>query len=56
MEDVPLNLNTEQNEPLEKLIPRLLNGFKGNVSQTAKTAGVSRNMVYKYAKPKDEND
>ncbi|MCW8357557.1 helix-turn-helix domain-containing protein [Marinomonas pontica] len=23
--------------------------FKGNVSQTAKTAGVSRNTVYKYA-------
>ena len=46
---------SEQNEPLEELIPRLLNQFKGNVSQTAKTAGVSRNTVYKYSKPK-END
>jgi transcriptional regulator of acetoin/glycerol metabolism len=45
----------EQEEPLEQLIPRLLNEFKGNVSQTAKTAGVSRNTVYKYSKPK-END
>lgn len=47
---------SEQDEPLEDLIPRLLNEFKGNVSQTAKTAGVSRNTVYKYAKLKDEND
>jgi sigma-54 dependent transcriptional regulator, acetoin dehydrogenase operon transcriptional activator AcoR len=45
----------EQDEPLEQLIPRLLNEFKGNVSQTAKTAGVSRNTVYKYAKLKGEN-
>lgn len=45
----------EQEEPLEQLIPRLLNEFKGNVSQTAKTAGVSRNTVYKYSRPK-END
>ncbi|WP_137168977.1 sigma-54-dependent Fis family transcriptional regulator [Marinomonas sp. FW-1] len=47
---------SEQDEPLEDLIPRLLNEFKGNVSQTAKTAGVSRNTVYKYAKLKDENE
>ncbi|RBP83752.1 sigma-54-dependent Fis family transcriptional regulator [Marinomonas rhizomae] len=40
----------EEEEPLEKLIPRLLSEFKGNVSQTAKSAGVSRNTVYKYAK------
>lgn len=39
-----------QDEPLERLIPRLLHDFKGNVSQTAKAAGVSRNTVYKYAK------
>lgn len=44
-----------QDEPLERLIPRLLHDFKGNVSQTAKAAGVSRNTVYKYAKTK-END
>lgn len=56
MEDMPFNLNVEKEEPLEKLIPRLLNEFKGNVSQTAKTAGVSRNTVYKYAKLKQEND
>ncbi|REG83683.1 transcriptional regulator of acetoin/glycerol metabolism [Marinomonas pollencensis] len=40
------------NEPLEDLIPRLLNEYKGNVSQTAKVAGVSRNTVYKYGKLK----
>lgn len=45
----------EQDEPLEQLIPRLLNEFKGNVSQTAKTAGVSRNTVYKYSKPKESD-
>lgn len=44
----------EQDEPLDRLIPRLLTEFKGNVSQTAKTAGVSRNTVYKYAKLKEE--
>ncbi|MBD5770830.1 sigma-54-dependent Fis family transcriptional regulator [Marinomonas colpomeniae] len=37
-------------EPIEKLIPRLLIEYKGNVSKTAKKAGVSRNTVYKYAK------
>jgi transcriptional regulator of acetoin/glycerol metabolism len=47
---------TGQNEPLERLIPRLLNEFKGNVSQTAKTAGVSRNTVYKYGKLKDGSE
>ena len=44
----------QQDEPLERLIPRLLSENKGNVSQTAKLAGVSRNTVYKYAKLKDE--
>jgi sigma-54 dependent transcriptional regulator, acetoin dehydrogenase operon transcriptional activator AcoR len=47
--------SSEHDEPLERLIPRLLSEFKGNVSQTAKTAGVSRNTVYKYAKGKDNN-
>ncbi|GGX74646.1 sigma-54-dependent Fis family transcriptional regulator [Saccharospirillum salsuginis] len=37
-------------EPLERLIPRLLREYNGNVSQTAKAAGVSRNTVYKYAR------
>ena len=46
---------SEQDEPLEDLIPRLLNECKGKVSQTAKTAGVSRNTVYKYAKPKESD-
>lgn len=41
-------------ESLETLIPRLLHEYKGNISQTAKMAGVSRNTVYKYAKSKDE--
>lgn len=47
--------SSEPEEPLEDLIPKLLHEFKGNVSQTAKTAGVSRNTVYKYAKLKGEN-
>ncbi len=54
-DSVQLSSTSEQDEPLEKLIPRLLNEFKGNVSQTAKTAGVSRNTVYKYAKLNEEN-
>jgi len=37
-------------EPLEELIPRIFNQYQGNVSQTAKAAGVSRNTVYKYAR------
>lgn len=37
-------------EPLERLIPKLLREYNGNVSQTAKAAGVSRNTVYKYSK------
>jgi transcriptional regulator of acetoin/glycerol metabolism len=52
--DVPSVIGLE--EPLERLIPRLLNEFKGNVSQTAKTAGVSRNTVYKYGKLKSETE
>ncbi|MEP0073859.1 MAG: sigma-54-dependent Fis family transcriptional regulator [Marinomonas sp.] len=56
MEGIPLDLNVEKEEPLEKRIPRLLNEFKGNVSQTAKTAGVSRNTVYKYARLKAGED
>jgi len=40
-------------EPLEQLIPRLFDQYKGNVSQTAKAAGVSRNTVYKYAPRSD---
>jgi transcriptional regulator of acetoin/glycerol metabolism len=41
---------TEHEETLEQLIPRLLEEHKGNVSKTAKIAGVSRNTVYKYTK------
>lgn len=41
-------------EPLERLIPRLLREFNGNVSQTAKAAGVSRNTVYKYARAAED--
>jgi transcriptional regulator with PAS, ATPase and Fis domain len=54
-DSVQLNSTSEQNESLEQLIPRLLSKFKGNVSQTAKTAGVSRNTVYKYGKLKGDN-
>jgi transcriptional regulator of acetoin/glycerol metabolism len=50
------NTKIDHEESLETLIPRLLYESKGNVSQTAKTAGVSRNTVYKYAKMKDAND
>ncbi|MCB5160456.1 sigma-54-dependent Fis family transcriptional regulator [Marinomonas algarum] len=39
--------------PLEEMIPYLLGKFKGNVTQTAKAAGVSRNTVYKYGKLKN---
>ncbi|MBJ7536078.1 sigma-54-dependent Fis family transcriptional regulator [Marinomonas transparens] len=46
----------EHEEPLDKLIPRLLQESKGNISQTAKAAGVSRNTVYKYAKLKLESE
>lgn len=58
-DDLNLDPDQEENpelksEPLETRIPRLLNEFNGNVSQTAKTAGVSRNTVYKYAKQKTE--
>ncbi|WP_133010838.1 sigma-54-dependent Fis family transcriptional regulator [Marinomonas flavescens] len=41
-------------ESLETLIPRLLVEYKGNISQTAKAANVSRNTVYKYAKLKEK--
>lgn len=40
-------------EPLDRLIPRLLHEYNGNVSQTAKAAGVSRNTVYKYSRAAD---
>ena len=53
LDSTPKSSTEDQDEPLEELIPRLLNEFKGNVSQTAKTAGVSRNTVYKYSKSKE---
>ncbi|WCN07769.1 sigma-54-dependent Fis family transcriptional regulator [Marinomonas mediterranea] len=40
----------EKQESLEVKIPKLLERFNGNVSKTAKAAGVSRNTVYKYMK------
>lgn len=39
-----------EHEAYDVLIPRLLAQTNGNVSKTAKLAGVSRNTVYKYAK------
>jgi transcriptional regulator of acetoin/glycerol metabolism len=44
---------TTEKEPLERLIPRLLKEYRGNVSETAKAAGVSRNTVYKYSRQND---
>ncbi|MDX1472921.1 MAG: sigma-54-dependent Fis family transcriptional regulator [Reinekea sp.] len=45
--------NTEKadgrQESLDTLIPRLLQEYNGNVSKTAKAAGVSRTTVYKYS-------
>lgn len=38
----------DNHEPMETKIPRLLEQNQGNVSKTAKEAGVSRNTVYKY--------
>lgn len=44
------NQNTDaSSEPLDMLIPRLLAENNGNVSKTAKAAGVSRTTVYKYS-------
>ncbi|WP_067218430.1 sigma-54-dependent Fis family transcriptional regulator [Marinomonas gallaica] len=37
-------------EPIEETITRLLEEYQGNVSRTAKAAGVSRNTVYKYVR------
>lgn len=40
-----------QTEPLDELLPRLYRANGGNISRTAKAAGVSRNTVYKYLRP-----
>lgn len=45
---------SEPDESLEDLIPRLFNEYQGNVSRTAKAAGVSRNTVYKYVRQQNE--
>ncbi len=54
-ESTEVSVDSVATEPLEQLIPRLLSEYKGNVSQTAKAAGVSRNTVYKYTKLKTPN-
>jgi transcriptional regulator of acetoin/glycerol metabolism len=41
----PVSLQTE---PLSELLPRLYRANGGNISRTARAAGVSRNTVYKY--------
>jgi transcriptional regulator of acetoin/glycerol metabolism len=41
----PVSIKTE---PLSKLLPRLYRANGGNISRTARAAGVSRNTVYKY--------
>lgn len=38
-------------EPLSELLPRLYRAHSGNISRTARAAGVSRNTVYKYLRP-----
>lgn len=40
-----------QTEPLSELLPRLYRANGGNISRTARAAGVSRNTVYKYLRP-----
>lgn len=40
-----------QTEPLSELLPRLYRAHGGNISRTARAAGVSRNTVYKYLRP-----
>jgi transcriptional regulator of acetoin/glycerol metabolism len=37
-------------EPLSERLPRLYRANGGNISRTAKAAGVSRNTVYKYVR------
>lgn len=46
-------VDNSEAEPLEVLVPRLLEEFNGNVSKTAKAAGISRTTVYKYMKSED---
>jgi len=54
--DAQTNELTIHEETLEKLIPKLLAEYNGNVSKTAKKANVSRNTVYKYAKLKENEE
>ena len=51
-DDLTRQAEPEVQESYDVLIPKLLAQTHGNVSQTAKLAGVSRNTVYKYAKEK----
>lgn len=44
----PVSVRTE---PLGELLPRLYRANGGNISRTARAAGVSRNTVYKYLRP-----
>ncbi|TPE47081.1 sigma-54-dependent Fis family transcriptional regulator [Maribrevibacterium harenarium] len=46
-------VTNDEDIPLEERIMQLLEQTNGNVSQTAKLAGVSRNTVYKYARDRD---
>ncbi|MCH8532749.1 MAG: sigma-54-dependent Fis family transcriptional regulator [Saccharospirillum sp.] len=50
LSSTPATTASDQAETYDTLIPRLLKEYNGNVSQTAKAAGVSRNTVYKYAR------
>lgn len=47
--------NEKSKESLEDIIPRLLEEYDGNVSRTAKAAGVSRNTVYKYVRQRTDD-
>ncbi|WP_417504056.1 sigma-54-dependent Fis family transcriptional regulator [Marinomonas gallaica] len=49
-DDAGVSNSDTSKEPIEETIARLLEEHQGNVSRTAKAAGVSRNTVYKYVR------
>lgn len=49
-DDAGVSHSDTSKEPIEETIARLLEEHQGNVSRTAKAAGVSRNTVYKYVR------
>ncbi|MCO4785206.1 sigma-54-dependent Fis family transcriptional regulator [Marinomonas atlantica] len=53
--DAGVSHSDTSKEPIEETIARLLEEYQGNVSRTAKAAGVSRNTVYKYVRQSSDN-